>query len=815
MGLDVLVISQKYFNEYYNGVNFTDNLTEYTNNFTGSVMGNQMVNLVIDIGWRSDASLSNKFTLQGNIITRATGNWSDDGFSIGDDIEIQGFLPNGNAFGPFGPLVASSITGGTMIISATIPISNDTYELFTIAGLTNLSALVHKFSLVENSDTFSNQNLITGSDSAYYGSSMIEQSSPPIGPNVGWVNFQGLGQNKDWQDGSFRARKIWSPIWRHERFEIEHRLLIPFYSEGDNLALLPPYLDGLNSLKYVFESGFRSVINNPNTQKSVAFDSQLGSVGGFNENFNGFNNLYNVDSIIYQDFNTLTSADGLLIGGKTKVTCVVSKVSGSFTGGERFGAYVSYLPNQNEYQNTVLTDFKENFLYDRALNNQGMSPVQGNDFLKDCWATIVSGKLVVNFNVEYDLTQKVRLANEIAQRPIKFAIGIQVGDVNLSAGNSDRVMLLADNGFYDKSADIEDLMDVTKFDIYPHDKQIASSNGYSDITAWNEDGLEIDFSFDIDLNKSALVNTLDFKLLAQNPTTGNIFELDSFNYPIAGSVISSGVQQFNITTTRGYILNNNDQFNDITINVGANVGGLQSYNGRFAQKISWQEWIQNIDVNTIFYNSAEPFNNFNDKASNYSALNGYEIKLAISSNIYGTNPFGVSGLTDYLFLSPALNVFDYDKDGLTPEVWSGEIETFSALTSANLGGAILTGQDTLFRTTWTNSNGAVTSLADMWGINRIEESNQLGFDITEMSSINDPDTNQLLIPSNGTKLDMYLSGGNVVMDCLIDGALVSSGVNYNLSSRINASNISPFFKATSPNSIQKDTSGVIDSKNTA
>jgi hypothetical protein len=335
------------------------------------------------------------------------------------------------------------------------------------------------------------------------------------------------------------------------------------------------------------------------------------------------------------------------------------------------------------------------------------------------------------------------------------------------------------------------------------------------MTAWNEDGLAVDFDFDIDLNKDAHVNNLDFKLLAQNPTTGNIFELDSFNYPIAGAVVSGGVQQFNITTTRGYTLKNNDQFNDVTINVGSNIGGVQSYNGRFAQKVSWQEWIQNLDVNTIFYDSGEPFNNFNDKASNYSALNGYEIKLAISANLFGTNAFGVSGLTDYLFLSPALKVFDYKEDGLTPAVWSGVIETFNPLTSVSLGGAILTGQNTLFRTTWTNSNGAVTSLADMWGINRIEISNQLGYDITEMSSINDPATNQLLIPSNGTKLDMYLSGGNVVMDCLIDGALASSGVNYNLSSRINKSNTSPFLKATSPNSIQKDTSGVIDSKNTA
>jgi len=801
MGLEVLVISQKYFNEYYNGINFTNNLTEYTNNFTGSVMGNQMVNLVIDINWRSDASVSNKFTLQGNVITRATGNWSDDGFSIGDDIEIQGFLSNGNAFGPF-TRVATSVVNGSIILDSSLSIADGEYELFTIIGLTNLSALIHKFSLVENSDIFGTQNLITGSDSAYYGSSMAEGGA--------WVNFQGLGQNKDWEAGTFRARKIWSPLYRHERFEIEHRLLIPFYSEGDNLALLPPYLDGLNSLKYVFESGFRSVISNPNTQKAIAFDSQLGSVAGFNENFNGFDNLYNLDSIIYQDANTLTSADGLLIGGTTKVTCVVKKNAGAFVGGERFGTYASYLPNQSEYQNTVLTDFKENFIYDRVLTNEGLGTASST-IITNVTGIVTAGKLLITFNVEYSNAQQIRLSNNIAQRPIAFAIGIQVGDINLSAGNSDRVMLLAE-GLYDESADIDGLMDVNLFDIYPHDKQIASSNGYSDITAWNEDGLAVDFKFNLDLNKDALINSLDFKLLAQNPTNGNVFELDSFNYPIAGSVISNGVQQLNVTTTRGYVLNNNDQFNDVNISVGANVAGIQSYNGRFAQKVSWQEWIENLNVDTVFYDNAEPFNNFNDKSSNYSALNGYEIKLAISANVYGTSPFGISGLTDYLFLSPSLKIFDYKKDGLSTPIWSGVIETFNPLNLSNLNGAILTGQNTLFRTTWTNSNGAVVSLANIYGINRIEEANQLGFDITEMSSINDPSTNQLLIPSNGTKLDMYLSGGNVVMDCLIDGSLASAGVNYNLSSRIHDAAVFEDGKLTSPLSEIKETSGTVENK---
>ena len=812
MGVEVLVISQKYFNEYANGVNFTDNLGDYTNNFTGSVMENQMVRMVLDINWRSDASISNKFTKTDSMITRATGNWSDDGFSTGDILDIIAYKDAGSppvftTYGPFYPITATSINGSVMILDTNLAMPNGEYEFFTIKGVSNLSALIHKFSLIENSDPFGTQNLITGSDSAYYGSNMIEGGA--------WVNFQGLGQNKDWEDGSFRARKIYSPLWRHERFEIEHRLLIPFYSEGDNLSLLPPYLDGLNSLKYVFEAGFRTVLNNPNTQKSIAIDSQLGSVGGFNENFNGFDNNYNIQQITYSDAQSGASADGLLIAGKTKVDITVRKDVGLIAGVTRYGVYVAYKAEQTDYENTTLTDFKQNFIYDRALNSTSLPANGGNVFITDNTAQSLGTFMQITFYVEYDFATKVFLSNKLNANTAEFVIGVSIGDDTLPSGNSDRVMLLAADGTYDESPDIEGLMDVNLFDIYPHNKQIASSNGYSDIIAWNEDGLAIDFAFDLDLNKDALINSLDFKLIAQNPSTKDIFELDSFNYPIAGAVVSSGVQQLNVATNRGYILENSDQFNDVTINVGANVGGLQSYNGRFAQKVSWQEWIENLDVNTVFYDSGEPFNNFNDKSSNYSALNGYEVKLAISANLFGTNSFGTSGLTDYLFLSPSLKVFDYEKDGNVTPIWSGVIETFNPLTSSNLNGAILTGQNTLFRTTWTNVGGAVTSLDGIWGINRIEISNQLGFDITELSSINTPATNQLLIPSTGTLLDIYLSAGNVVMDCLIDGSLASSGVNYNLSSRINEGYEPPFLKVTSPSGTQKDTSGVIDSKNSS
>ncbi len=174
--------------------------------------------------------------------------------------------------------------------------------------------------------------------------------------------------------------------------------------------------------------------------------------------------------------------------------------------------------------------------------------------------------------------------------------------------------------------------------------------------------------------------------------------------------------------------------------------------------------------------------------------------------------FGVSGFTDYLFLSPTVGVFDYTKDGNIPAEWSGVIETFDATGSTNLSLAVLTGQDTLLRTTWTNVNGAVTSLVGLWGINRIEEAGQLGYQITEMSSINAPASGQILKPSTGSLLNVYLNAGNIVMECLIDGSVAAAGLNYNLSSRIHDATGIVDGKLTSPLSETKETSGVVETK---
>ena len=831
MAIQTIINDINFYNEFKNDIGFVSNLGDVTNNLSGSIMENMRVAMSVDISWKTIYAPQSGFnwdlTITGGIgteliiVSNDGYNFENEGFSSGDTVFI-GFNFSGIPVS-INQNSVQFVNGNTMVIILSTPYVIIPGAIIGIAiyGTSWLTALNYKFGLNENGESYNTISKVSGNNQGFYSNEVGLDIGGGI-RNTAQVDMIRVGANQDWLTGVAKVRFVSNPAPNVQRFIISHDFtIVPFYLDGQlsNLQnnILPTLFDGINTIKYVFDAGFRVAGSDPNTEKRFQIDNIDGSVGWFNENFNGFQNNYNIKSVVYQEAGSLIGANGILIGSKSRVTVTVEDLTGPFTGAERFGVYVSYLPSQTQYENTTLTDLKANFIYDRAINNEGLAPTVGSDFITLCESSIVSGEMVIVFEMEYSTAQKMFLANQFSLGNANYLLGIQIGDVTLSSVSSDRVMLLADAREYDQSADIPGLFGVDVLDIYTHNKQIGVDTGSTDVVSWVEDGLVSEFDFHLNLNQDAVINQLQFLLVAQNPITGTYFELDKFNVVVGTAIVSAGVQQINENTTRGYILKSADQFNDLIVEVGPNVGGIQHYTGRFAQKISWQDWIQNLNVDTIFYDLAKPNNNFNLKSSNYSDLNDYQIKLAISGNIDGVSLLGVSGNTDYLAISPSLTVYNYEEDGNITPVWGCVIDTFNNSNMADLGGAVMTGQDTLFRATWTNSGGPVASLVDIWGINRIEQTDQPGFAITEMSSLNLPSTTQILKPKSGfTLLDVYLDSGNVVMECLIDGTQVVPGIEYNLSARIQDENaIDPKAKLTSPDNTLKYTSGTIETKQEA
>jgi hypothetical protein len=411
------IISEKYFNKFINDEDFNNNTSDFTNNLVGNTGIEIKAEITLSIEWFAAASSFDAFTLQSDRIVRNSGDFKADGFSIGDVFDFRLNYNSASESTDFtGTISGISADGRTLFFTTGGTPTVNTYENVAIRALMTdsanyLTALIHKFGLIENQEELNFNSKVSDNEQIYYAVNVGEDSGGRLTNEVTGV---AQGSYMDWVTGSLTAQYDDTNSNDYEQaFIIRHTFIItPYYLEGEitNITdnIIPDLLTGNNSLKYVYQIEARRVLSNPNTGIIIEQENNLGSVGYFQENFNGYENLYNIESVSYEDSLTTDSVDSLQIERKTKVTIVVEKIGGSLSVGQRIGVYHSYLPEQSEYTNTT-TDFKTNFLYDNIYYNEGDAAKVGTGIIKSLDSSITAGKLVVVFEIEYNVMQQLRL----------------------------------------------------------------------------------------------------------------------------------------------------------------------------------------------------------------------------------------------------------------------------------------------------------------------------------------------------------------------------------------------------------------------
>jgi len=793
VAVNVQVISSKFFKQWVNGLDYSANTSDFTLNLAGSVM--QKIKLVqqISISWSTlydapnrDSALSQFYMTKPAATTlkieRADGgSFINDGFNVGDLVQAELSTTSTTDIFDGGTISILSATEMTIINTDTTAVASGINRV-NIYGQTPLTSLVYNYGLIENNDNYNDLSKINSESQGWY--SLDEVGAAGMsGRDTTMIEMAGLGVSKAWENGSCYVGFVSETAYQ-QTFEIEHEFIIPYFSYGETDDIennvLPDYLNGGNSLKYVFEADFRTVISNPNTSKKAKVTNILGCVGWYDENFNGFDTNYKLNTINYTDIYT-NSCDGILISEQTVVTATVEKIVGNF-GTDNVGVYISYLPQlEDEVKNTA-TEMETNFMYDYILGVIGGG--YGGGTMLDNLACTASGNLLtIEFTVDLSTAQQLRLANGG-----KYVFGFEVGDSTKTAGNSDAVILKSVNSF-DISADIPDLM-ICDFEIYPH-TQMFIDGGFTSGRAWNEDGFAFKGTFDLDLDKNARIDSMKGLLVAYNSTANSYFILDEYNYQLGSNVanvVGQDYQILDMAATRNYPLISGSEKNGVSVELDLTSivppYDNASYDFTFAQKIRWEDWIKNFAANPIFWTPSGVNNNLNYKTSNFTTF-GYKIRFLFQFNVFGTNDLEVSGNTIYNFFSNDITIRNYDVDGYTPPRFTQVIETFTADGLVNLGGAVQSGVDTLMKITWTASSGSIVSITDWWAIHRIEVTGQTGQQIHELSSFETNEiTNNLLKGKTTDYLDMNIVFGKLVTTCLIDGSKIQSGVDYNLSGRI-------------------------------
>ena len=784
-------ISTEYRNKLKNGSSFADNPADFTTNLTGNVMEENQCIINCSVEWFANADLTDNWNVDAvnNIITRTIGSFELDGFAVGQKFRfISDWSTDNSAPNEFegvitfirqdGKRLDFSLTSGAVISTG----SQTNVGIRALGNATEnyLTGLVYRFGFVENDDNTEFNSLVTGNEMSYQAGGI-----PRI---VGNQTMNPVGTILDWQTGGALVSFI-SESDYVQSFRITHTYKInPWFREGETENTknnIPPNeFAGANSLKHVFNVDFRKALSNPNISIQSTLDSNLGSVGFYDENYNGLGNNYTIESIAYQDVLTTNDVGSLQTNKRTRVTIEISKISGSFVAGERAGLFVSLLASQSVYQDKTTT-LIDNFIYDSIYHNEGGGTTLGLNVIRSITSSIVSGNLIIVAELEYNTNQRGLLST--ITNP-NYVLAINLADDSLTNEQSDRVVLkeiqpyIVDN-------DVEGLISFSQFDFHFADSEIGVDTGFTDHKGWVEDSLAVEFTFSLNLDvlKQAFLNTIGFTLVAYNETTGETFSNgNTFFFNLSNAVVSGGSQQIEIDTTRNYLFVDGNQYNKCSITTGAKVGDNQNYSGVFAQKVRWEDWLQNRFADTVFYDSGQPQNGLNFKSSNYSDENDYTIRVRVSANVSGLDDLGIQRATIYNFLSPPIEANNYD----IGNGYTCEIELFRASNNALIGTPLI-GEDTLIRATFTATAGAVTDLTGFWSAIKMQPDNQNGQQISELS-INYIDSSGLLKPKDGFSfLDMQIVSGNVVCECLIDGDKVDA-INYNITARINAPSVECF-----------------------
>jgi len=679
MPSEIRVTDQKFLYQLRNGDSFTENTSDFTVHLKGNLLEKVKAVFTVQVGWSSDLNNYNLLYNAANQTLRieAKGNdFRSDGFSVGDDVRLS------IAFVALNGVVTSISDGEITLNSVSIIFGalSDGYSLEItgtdiLTGLTDKTALKYKFGLIENNEALNTLSKLTNTDQIY-----LIDSIDHATPNT-FSNGESFGNNKAWVTGGVKATfsqrvkgkdyqyPSFLPDLSFQEFIIEHEFIInPFYRDGDLDSIsgdeVPPLdiFNGDKSLKYVFDAEFRTEINNPNTALSTEYDTQLGSVGYFDESYNGFKSDFSVDNLQYElagnSVNQIETSEG------TDVTYSIFSSNSNFIDGGYIVLGHASIIESDEYSNSS-KEFPELWNDEKIRVQIGSGAVSSGVFIN------AQANFLGNFRV--DVSFRINLSNKVTEEGQNYILYYQAENSNLPPDQSKKVTGLVDLNVYAKNSDINGLWNLQKFEQYPHaepyDKGVTS--GFTNSNGFNETGYFLDASF-LKINTAEL-SALTFEYNIFNTVTNETFTLRSYDFDLSDSFLAGGTQQIEVDETRGYILKDDDLFNGVKIETGANNGALTEYSIQIGYKTPWEKWLEFKKAPKEFFDKNKSLNGFNQKASNYfDNIADFELRVMLRADLLFD---GIT--TQYLTSSESLKVYDYDTDDQNPDAYTCEINTYN------------------------------------------------------------------------------------------------------------------------------------------
>lgn len=643
----------------------------------------------------------------------------------------------------------------------TINGGQDTINGFQMQNITDMESMKYKYGIIENQEAENYLSKLTNTEQSWLIESIdfvthAFSEGVARGPEQGWLTGASRAKFVEYRDDYTDA--ILPPKTASiQVFEIEQEFIIlPFFQNGEltNIRDLvaPELFLGNNSVKHIVEYELREEINFQDSSQVARFGSNLtGSVGWFNESFNGNPNTFGIENLAYEDDATALPLTGINGDGRTKITFRITSADGDFASDNPFVVYHSILPSINIYRDT-LDDFVDTWVFENVRSEPGDN--KSGTALQNVTATFVDANNIdVECFIEYNASQKNRIANGE-----NYLLALTVGRKSaITVNDSKTVTLKVDLNTVSRDSDIPGLLAYDRMDIYPHsqDFDLLTSAGFQGGILFNEDGLMLDYELTLDLSKFAVLEDLKIGILAFNTVTEEAFIIQENTVDLSSITIVSGVQRINLQSLRGFNLPVGSQFDFVNLADTVGTPTTQQYRGQLGFKMSWQEWNVLLTADTIFYDDTEPNNNLNQKTSNYSGSNNYEIRVFIDARVLqGANA------TIYRHMSQDIEIPDYGIEPTGNVNWdSVTIETFD-LANNNLNLLLQSGVPTKIKATYVPTSPLTPDPLDFIGIIRLEQFEQPGFDIWESSTLRGIAPGSPIGETSISKV-----GDNIILEC--------------------------------------------------
>ena len=767
------VISKKYFNQYRNGNTFTLNLTEFTERLQGNVGETIKLEEVIEVGTivNQEQGTEQIFLLSDSVVRGDFYDYHEEGLYIGAAVlfelngttataTIEGITNNGS------DLIIDS-TGITNLTNAGW--EQDEIRTDVVIKVTTAPTyLLYKYGINPNDRIPPNyQSPLDGAEQSYQLTGITALAQPlkwsgkEIGSDMGavTVKFDATREN-----------------YKHQ-FTLTHTFVIPYYVEGqlENIQndINPSEFKRNSSVKY--GNGFYFGGDKNNTTLIYQDTGNIGNVGYFGDNFNGFENFYTIDEpVISNPSNT----GKLEVTEANTVTFSITSITPiGFVGSEDIILYHSKLPAATDYANKA-TAFDDIWVRSQIKQTEGAGAVASGVF-SAVTVTLNAGKLDVSFIVTYTPSEQA-LFDKNTAASLFFTIATQ----NLTdPDNTDRVNVIVKTSLASKDTQVSGLVTDWQPRIYQY-SEFASGTSYTDFNGWNGDLNGETFSFKTDVSKNAIVTKAIFRVVADNGT--GFFQLFSQSIPLPNpqtvNLFGENFQVLNVGVINSFNLPSNEVINQISLRAAIPLVAAteQVWTGGIGFQVSWREWIENLAVPPTFIDYAEPNDNRNNKSSNYSGALGYDIKTILTLVVENDG-----ATTEYDLLSDSSVIEDFDTGGGT---FVGTVKTYDSIGAVD---NLFTNEDVRIEIEFAHALGVLV-LGDLDGMIWIEadqgtaQPHFLSSVKDYTSSINPLVPTDTLITGNATLVEVISINNLVTLICKVDSSKLTEGQSYNIYGRLDA-----------------------------